>query len=65
MDGDPKPARKLRPLKPAALEPRAAAASSAHRRRLEELKKQVAEGTYDPDPRTIAREIIRRGLDTD
>jgi len=64
MDGQ-KPARKLRPLRPIELEPGVAAAATAHRRRLEELKRQVADGTYEVDPRRVAREIMRQGLDPD
>jgi anti-sigma28 factor (negative regulator of flagellin synthesis) len=65
MEGKPKQPRRLRPLKPAALDASAAAAASAHRRRLDELKKQVADGTYEVDPAVIAREIVRRGLDSE
>jgi anti-sigma28 factor (negative regulator of flagellin synthesis) len=30
--------------------------------RIRELKQQIAEGTYQPDPQAIAREILKRGL---
>ena len=30
--------------------------------RIRELKQQIAEGTYQPDPHAIAREILKRGL---
>lgn len=30
--------------------------------RIQALRKQIADGTYHPDPREIAREIIERGI---
>jgi anti-sigma28 factor (negative regulator of flagellin synthesis) len=36
----------------------------AHEQRLRELKRQVEDGTYDADPRKIAREILREGLES-
>ena len=61
MERDQKTPRNVRPLRPVATD----AASIAHQRRLEELRRQVADGTYDPDAELIAREIVRRGLDSD
>ena len=45
-------------------EARAAAEAAPNLRaeRVETLRKQIAEGTYNPDPREIAREILGRGL---
>lgn len=75
MDGDAGTPRRLRPLRP--IEPRPARGrlskrppagermSGDHQRRLETLKRQIAEGLYVPDPEIIAREIIRQGLDRD
>lgn len=30
--------------------------------RVEALREQIANGTYSPDPREVAREILKRGL---
>jgi flagellar biosynthesis anti-sigma factor FlgM len=30
--------------------------------RVRELKKQIAEGTYEPDPREIARKLLESGF---
>lgn len=37
----------------------------AHARRLAELKRQVEDGTYVPDPERIAAAIVEQGLDPD
>ena len=38
------------------------ASKAAKAARLRELKQQIADGTYKPDPHAIAREIMKRGL---
>lgn len=73
MDGDRIGSRRLRPLdkrvsQAGRAKPRVAGdgeRAPEHQRRLEELKQQIAEGRYEPDPERIAREIIRQGLDPD
>ncbi|MCA9829609.1 MAG: flagellar biosynthesis anti-sigma factor FlgM [Dehalococcoidia bacterium] len=35
-----------------------------HARRLAELRRQVQDGTYVPDPERIAAEILEQGLDS-
>jgi len=35
-----------------------------HARRLAELRRQVQDGTYVPDPERIATEILEQGLDS-
>lgn len=39
-----------------------ASAQEDRESRIRELKKQIAAGAYQPDPREIAREILKRGL---
>jgi anti-sigma28 factor (negative regulator of flagellin synthesis) len=61
MERDPQTPRNVRPLRVIPAEQ--VAKATAHRRRLEELKRRIAEGTYEVDAEMIAREIVRRGLD--
>ena len=60
MERERKPRRKLRTLNLGGPGPETPA---ARQRRLQELKRQVDEGTYEADPEKIARELLQEGLD--
>lgn len=62
MTDDQTPRRRYRPMP--ALDARRPV-DLAHARRLAELKRQVEDGTYVPDPERIAAAIVEQGLETD